>query len=326
MMSKFWYRRQAGYRIGAWLPGALVGLALLVAGCGHRTELPLETRGGTIPPSNTYRVKQVWDGFGAASDVLLTSGSQVFVALPDSGQVVGYYRSSPEPRPNGVVITGGRPSYLAEVSGRELVIADLDPAGGGSVRIVDLRSLTEVAAFTDTAWVEIGGVAADDSSHVYVSDRALSRVLKYSREGEFLVQLADEGSGAGYVDAPAGLEWRPGRVLVADSGKNWVQVLDPWIPNAAEFFLTGIDSPLGVFQGVSDVAGDEEDNVYVADTALGAVLKYTGDPEFDQRVDANAPEGSEGHLTAPVALSASATLVFVLDRDSGKIVTFELDR
>jgi hypothetical protein len=306
--------------------GAFVLLVALAAACGHRTELPQETKGGSIPATNTYNVKQVWGGFAGASDVLLTSGSQVFVAFPDSNRVAGYYRSSPDPRPNGVVIPGEHPTFLAEIAGRELVIAEQDPTRGGRVRIVDLRSLVEVGVFADTSWVLIGGVAADDSSHIYVSDRDRNVVRKYTRSGELLLTVADAGSGAGYVDRPGGLDWRAGRLFVADTGKNWVQALDPEEPNTAEFFLTGSDNPLGPFQGVADVAGDEEDNVYIADLALGAVIKYSGEPAYDQRVDANAPEGTDGHLVLPIALSASATLVFVLDGDTGRIVTFELDR
>ena len=301
-------------------------LALGAAGCGNRTALPQETKGGAIPATNTYNVKQVWSGFAGASDVLLTSGSQVFVAFPAENEVRGYYRTSRDPRPNGVVISGERPTYLAEIAGRELAIAEQDPVRGGRVRIVDLRSLAEVAAFSDTSWVLLGGIAADDSSHIYVSDREADVIRKYARTGELLATVAEPGSGAGYVDQPGGLEWRPDRLLVADTGKNWAQVLDPDRPNTAEYFLTGSDNPLGPFQGVADVAGDEEENVYVADLALGAVIKYTGEPAYDQRVDENAPEGTEGHLTLPIALSANATLVFVLDGESGRIVTFELDR
>jgi len=307
--------------------GALALLVLLASGCGNRTELPQETKGGAIPATNTYNVKQVWAGFAGASDILLTSGSQVFVAFPAENEVRGYYRTSRDPRPNGVVIAGAQPTFLAEIAGRELVIAEQDPARGGRVRIVDLRSLEEVAAFSDTSWVLLGGVAADDSAHVFVSDRERSVVRKYARTGELLATVAEAGSGAGYVDRPGGLEWRaPGRLLVADTGKNWAQALDPDAVNTAEFFLTGSDNPLGPFQGVADVAGDEEDNVYIADIALGAVLKYTGAPAYDQRVDENAPAGSDGHLVLPIAISASATLVFVLDGETGKIVTFELDR
>ena len=40
-------------------------------------------------------------------------------------------------------------------------------------------------------------------------------------------------------------------------------------------------------------------------------------------MDENAPEGSSGHLVAPISISGNATLVFVLDRETGKIITFE---
>ncbi len=306
--------------------GASALLVLLAVGCGNRTELPQETKGGAIPATNTYNVKQVWSGFAGASDILLTSGSQVFVAFPAENEVRGYYRTSRDPRPNGVVIAGEQPTYLAEIAGRELAIAEQDPVRGGRVRIVDLRSLEEVAAFSDTSWVLLGGIAADDSSHIYISDRERNVIRKYARTGELLATVAEPGSGAGYVDQPGGLEWRLDLLLVADTGKNWAQALVPDAVSTAAFILTGSDSPLGPFLGVADVAGDEEDNVYVADIGLGAVLKYTGEPDYDQRVDENAPPESDGHLTLPIAISASATLVFVLDGETGKIVTFELDR
>jgi len=229
--------------------GALALLVLLASGCGNRTELPQETKGGAIPATNTYNVKQVWSGFAGASDILLTSGSQVFVAFPAENEVRGYYRTSVDPRPNGVVIAGEQPTYLAEIAGRELAIAEQDPVRGGRVRVVDLRSLEEVAAFSDTSWVLLGGIAADDSSHIYVSDREADVIRKYARTGELLATVAEPGSGAGYVDQPGGLEWRPDRLLVADTGKNWAQVLDPDRPNTAEYFLTGSDNPLGPFQG-----------------------------------------------------------------------------
>ena len=313
-------------RPSTWARGlGLLALAAL-GGCGNRTSLPQQHIGGVIPPSNTYRVKQVWTGFEAASDLILTSGSQVFVAFPERGEVVGYYRTSREPRPNGTVIAGGRPTFLAEGAGRELVIADADTAGGGRVRIIDLRAGGELSVFSDSTWGEIGGIAADDSSNVYASDRTRNVVRKYDRAGSMLIELADEGSGIGFVQGPGELDWQPGLVIVADTGKGWVQGLDPWRSNTAFFFLNGAEGPLGPFGAVADVGGDEEGNLYVADSGLGAVLKYTGAGDFDQRVDENAPAGSAGHLEAPVAVSASATLVFVLDRSLGKIVTFELDR
>jgi hypothetical protein len=300
-----------------------------MSGCGNRTELPVESVGGVIPATNTYRVKQVWEGFTGATDLILTSGSQLFVAFPDEGKVVGYYRSSTQPRPNGIVIEGGRPMYLAEGAGRELVIADV-ATEGCAIRVIDLRAVAEVAAFCDTTWGEVGGIAADDSAYVFVSDRLENLVRKYDQSGTLVLELADEGSGLGFVQGPGNLYWRPELLLLADTGKSWVQGLDPNQRNTGLFFVNGAEGPLGPFSEITDVTGDEEGNLYVADSELAAVLKYVpgngGRPEYDQRVDENAPEGSSGHLTAPISVSGNATLVFVLDRDTGKIVTFELDR
>jgi hypothetical protein len=320
--------RWTGPRLGLRLVFAVAAGSSGLGG-GNRTELPTESVGGIIPASNTYRVKQVWQGFEGASDLILTSGSQVFVAFPDQGKVVGYFRTSPQARPNGIVIEGERPTFLAEGVDRELVIVDFDSTGCGVVRIFDLRSVTEVATFCDTTWAEVGGVAADDSAYVYISDREQNLVRKYARDGELVTALADEGSGLGYVQGPGGLEWKPDLLILADTGKGWVQGLDTRTPNTGLFFLNGAEGPLGPFVEITDVTGDDEGNLYVADSALGVVLKYapgTIKPVFDQQVDQNAPEGSSGHLTEPIAISANATLAFVLDGDAGKIVTFELDR
>jgi hypothetical protein len=328
-MSSLEHRGCGAGRTVSLLLALIAVLGASVLGCGNRTELPTETPGGIIPATGTYAVTQVWQGFEAASDLILTRGSQVFVAFPERGEVVGYFRTKVHPTPNGIVIESERPTFLAEGAGRELVVADVDSTGCGLVRIIDLSVSppTEVASFCDTTWADIGGLAADDSSFVYVSDRERNLVRKYDRSGRFVIELAIGGTGIGFVDSPGGLHWQPELLLLADTGKAWAQGINP--REQEGFFRLSKGAADQSFVEVSDVTGDEEENVYVADVALGAVFKYSpGDPEpkYDLRVDENAVEGTPGHLTTPIAVSANATLAFVLDRDAGKIVTFELDR
>ncbi len=304
---------------------ALVVVVVLALACGHRTDLPHESGGGIIPASGTYIVKQIWTDFADADDIILTSGSQVFVSFPAAGQVVGYFSTGSTPRPNGRVLQCNNPTSLAEGLDRTLIVADSDSLGE-VVLIFDQATGEQVSAIRDTSWVEIGGVAADQDGHIYVSDRQLNLVRKYDGAGTPLLDLADEGDGAGYVRAPDGLDWQPDRLLVVDSGKQWIQALDTDDSNQALFFLMGVQSPFESFGDLTDVAGDPDGNFYVVDLANATVLKYDDEYQFDQRVELNATAGMDGYLLEPVAVTASARLVYVLDRADGKIVAFELDQ
>jgi hypothetical protein len=302
-----------------------VAAALCLAlACGRHTELPVETGGGIIPASGTYIVKQIWQGFADAGDIVLTSGSQVYVSFPEQGQVIGYFSTGTTPKPNGKVMEGTAPTYLAEGVGRTLIVSDRD-GQGELVRIYDQATAELVISFRDTAWVEIAGVAADPDSFVYVSDRQGNRISKYHMRLGFQFDLADEGDGAGFVRQPTLVSWHPEQVLAIDSGKQWMQALDPDQSNFAFFFLDGSLSPFDEFADLRDVDGDDAGNLYVIDAAYQTVLKYDEDVEFDQRVELNAVEGTAGYLETPDRVTANQRLVYVIDRADGKIVTFELD-
>ncbi|MGD8394153.1 MAG: hypothetical protein PVF43_01625 [Candidatus Eiseniibacteriota bacterium] len=308
--------------------GVVLVAALLHVSCGNRTELPQESAGGFVPASDTYVVKQVWEGFDGAADIVLTSGSQVFVSFPAAGQVVGYYSTGATPRPNGKVFVGRAPTRIAEGPDRTLLVADADE-DGPVIIVFDQATTDTVRTVRDTSWVEVAGITADDAGALYVADRGGNRVRKYDTGGALLLELADEGDGIGFVRGPTGLDLVPEGILVVDTGKGdggWIQALEPDEAGEAVYFLTGDDSPEGGFAAIADVAGDGDGNVYVVDRGHATVLKYDADQDFDQRVELNAPPGSNGHLADPVAASANTRRIYVIDAGDGTIVTFELDQ
>jgi tripartite motif-containing protein 71 len=68
------------------------------------------------------------------------------------------------------------------------------------------------------------GVAADGKGHVWVVDRANSRVEEFSESGEYLGQFGSAGSGNGQFDHPWGIAVTPqGNLWVADSGNYRLQ-------------------------------------------------------------------------------------------------------
>lgn len=64
-----------------------------------------------------------------------------------------------------------------------------------------------------------GDVAVDASGHMYVSDYAAHRVLRFGAHGAFEFSWGEPGSGAGQFEYPAGLVWSPAtnEIVVADS-------------------------------------------------------------------------------------------------------------
>jgi tripartite motif-containing protein 71 len=72
---------------------------------------------------------------------------------------------------------------------------------------------------------EPSGIAVDSAGHVFVSDRRLDRVQKFSAGGRLLAAWGAPGGGLGQLSSPDGLAVNcRGAVLVADTANNRVQV------------------------------------------------------------------------------------------------------
>jgi YD repeat-containing protein len=71
------------------------------------------------------------------------------------------------------------------------------------------------------------GVAADGKGHVWVVDRANSRIEEFDESGQYLGQFGSAGSGDGQFDHPWGIAVTPqGNLWVADSGNYRLQEFD----------------------------------------------------------------------------------------------------
>jgi hypothetical protein len=214
------------------------------------------------------------------------------------------------------------------------VVADTSRVGGSIERVTS----SEIA---------LRGLAADRENSVYVAwtdstfhlDRDLldttrvdttrtfvvsHRIVKYTPDGIPLETIATEGSGAGFVDEPGGLEATSDGLLLADVNKNWIQLVATDQPSTPLLRLDGRNVPGDPeFLLPFDVAGDDSGSIYVADTGKRRVLRFDRDGAFIQRVDL-AGDGATGLAVDPIALTANTALVYVLDAGLGEILVFEL--
>jgi hypothetical protein len=197
--------------------------------------------------------------------------------------------------------------------------------------------------------VALRGLAVDAAGDVYVSwvdsafhfDRDLidtSRtsssfdvrdvIRKYSVDGIVLLDVATRGTGTGFVDGPGGLVADGGALLFADVNKDWVQKVDANAPSRPIQVYDGLqiaDSLDPGFAAPFDVDVDDSGFVYIADTGKGRVLKLEADGTLDRRVDVFDPDADGPTETAePIAVSANTELAFVLDRQLGMVLVYQL--
>ena len=122
------------------------------------------------------------------------------------------------------------------------------------------------------------GLTLDEATRqIYVSNYSPTdgAVRVYDNRGLYLGQVAGPGSGAGQVSSPRGLSIDPlGRLIVADSGNNRVDVFTPWSAGSAF-----IDAYSGGLQAPVDVQFAPGALVYVSDAGSGTVKRLHYDDD-----------------------------------------------
>ena len=182
-----------------------------------------------------------------------------------------------------------------------------------------------VHAFTDSAWVEMSGIAADEHLNVYVADAVRDTIYKYDEFGRRVRLIADHGTGQGFVMGPQGLAYRNSVLWVADSGKNWVQRLRPDSTNTAfDGQPIGLDIELG--EPVDVAADPAGESVFVTEAANHRVLRFQATGGFQDTVYAHTRREVQidPPLNAPRYIAADDSLVFLPDPENDRIVILRL--
>lgn len=109
-----------------------------------------------------------------------------------------------------------------------------------------------------------------------------------------------------------------GEMIVADAGTAEVKIFNP--RNKSVKAIRGYKQRQ--FGAVVSVAVDDADNIYVADSAAGRVLKYSRDGKFLAFVG-----GEEGAFKQPaaVAFNPANRLLYVLDTGRPRVFAYSLD-
>lgn len=304
--------------------GAGVALAaLLLLGCGQQFDLPAQPdQAIPIPEPGTYNLKTTWT-LPAPGD-LAVFGLYLFVIEAHERLEVYYTtRYSPQRPPMVSDFTGLIAPVQVAVTKRDSLFVVVADSGDMRCKIYYWLGGPPLQSFTDSAWVELSGLAADADLTLYVADAARNTVMAYDRWGHRKRVVSDYGTGSGYVIDPHGLAYNGRMLVVADTGKNWVQRLEPDTTNIAAI-LEPIGREEGLLDSPLDVAADRQGEfIYVADTGHDRVLRFLTTGAFSDTVYSPQKIDLAPPLAAPRWV-CSDSLVFISDPARDRLLLLEL--
>ncbi|MBD3334798.1 MAG: hypothetical protein GF355_04725 [Candidatus Eisenbacteria bacterium] len=301
---------------------ALILLAALAAGCGQKFDLPPQPAPSRLLEPGTYNFFTVWP-MEEPIDIAVT-GAYAFV-VHGSGEVSGYTSYVPQVSPSPTVgaFNGLVEPVQVAVAKRDSIFVFVADAGDMTIKRYYYLGGDPLHTFSDTSWVEFSGLAADRDLNVYVSEATEDRVTVYDAAGRFSHVLSSRGTGLGFVISPHGLAYNGEMVVVADTGKDWIQRLDPAETNRS-LFAEPISPDIELL-APEDVAADREGRfIFIADTGHDRVLKMTTEGAFEDTVYTRhkIPEVSPA-LTAPRAVAAEDVYVYLADPEQDRVVVLQ---
>ena len=175
-----------------------------------------------------------------------------------------------------------------------------------------------------------GGLALDREGNLYIVDGGNQRILKYGRDGQFVLQWGSYGAGNGQFIIPEIENYKSGaiaideqeNVYVADTGNARVQKFD----RSGKFLLKwgGTGNGPGQLRRPLGVAVDSQGNVYVVDDRPKSRVE-----KFDHNGKFLRQWGTRGSTDPFYAASAIVIdrqdFVYVTNLGSGSLQIFDHD-
>ena len=280
-----------------------------------------------------------WGGAGTANGqfdsprAIVSTGTSVLVADADNNRIQTFSVNGAFIRTFGTAGTGNgqfaSPRGLTVAANGDVIVADT-----GNNRI---QELTGTGTFV-RKWGSTGtangrfnaprGVAVDlTTGDVMVADSSNNRIQRFTSAGTFIDKVGGTaaGSGAAQFSGPVGVSVDGvGNVWVADTGNNRVLrygFFDDPRPFVGRFGGAGAGTGPGVFTQATDLATDQDGNVYVVDPGKNRVQAFAPDGAF---LRAFATSGSgNGQLNSPEGIATDPFgNVWVSDTGNHRVVVF----
>jgi DNA-binding beta-propeller fold protein YncE len=169
-------------------------------------------------------------------------------------------------------------------------------------------------------FVEVAGVAVNSKGHIYVFHRGKHPLMEFDANGKYLRSIADDL----FVTAHTVRVDAEDNIWTTDVGSHVVLKLNPEgrvLLSLGRMRMPGDD--VLHFNQPSDLAFDREGNIYVADgEGNSRVLKFN---KYGNVLLAWGVKGSgPGQFDLPHSIAVDDDLVYVGDRENGRIQIFDL--
>jgi hypothetical protein len=239
---------------------------------------------------------------GAATCVGRDDDPPVVKFSPD-GQLLDSWGEGVFAAPHGFHIDPEGNLWGTDYNGNETVLGM--PSGGRGHQVFKFGPTGEILITLGKAGVAGNGpdtfdrptdVAVNANGDVFVTDGhgPNNRVVKFDRDGRFLMTWGGPGDGPGEFDQPHTLTLDSrGRVFVGDRSNGRVQIFEPDGTFVAEWKQFG--RPSGIFIDeddvlyVTDSTSNSRNNpgfnrgIYIGSAVDGTVHAYIPDPDLDQQ-------------------------------------------
>ncbi len=258
----------------------LIGIIVLLAGCGKKYPIPPEPTTGGLPPLGSYVQDVNWPGssinFHDIKDVIVGKDGFIYVLdgeaayrLLITGEVVGQINIPP------------RMEAMAQDDQRNLYFAGMD----SSVYRYSRSGVWDTIRVPDSL-ANITGITVGEQ--IIVSDTLKDLVIAFLPDSA-IDTVAVFGSGALFVDNPLDLWLDPmDRVLTVSYNHNWVEAFP--LDSLQPFLHLGGDNPEGdttegTFRMPIDVVSDDSAYIYVADSFRIQKFDFVGNFVTDVRFE-----------------------------------------
>jgi DNA-binding beta-propeller fold protein YncE len=188
-----------------------------------------------------------------------------------SGKLVRSWGKGEILYPHGIFVSRDRHIWLVEGISQSNVVSNVIHEYSADGKLLRTMGKRGTSGMTPELYNGVSDVLVAPDGSIFVadghSDKTNNRMLKYDRNGKFLLSWGQYGKGPGEFNSPHGLAMDAhGRLYVADRSNNRIQIFDQQGKFLAEWRQFG--RPSGIF-----IKGDM---IYVADSLSSA----TNNPGF----------------------------------------------
>lgn len=308
--------------------------AIWLQGCAESFVIPDEPDSGGIPIGEVaYVVQYEWEDVPAFGDLALVGG--ILFAIQGDSLVSAWLSDSATGRENGrfslpypvvhLTKTYSKPVHLCGGRNNTLWVAFQEPPSLVQFTLNAAPPVPTGLLVTLSSQAIIGGITADlDSGFVYVADVVANRISKFEpneSNGKLVIHIATQGNGDGFVREPHGIFWFDDQLLVADTGKSWLQLIDADRPGEGPGQISGpAEMPL-TLRSPMDVWVDASGYFYVADTASDRVVQVEEDGLLREDVTQLDPLSA----SAPISVVANRTQVWVPNAAEHRLTVYQIN-